>query len=345
MFKKLTKIIFLLGVLGVFLFIAGSIATKRYFTNKATQKAGFIIETALGKKPSTPDEEIITIAKAVFERFRAIEPSQVPALRIRPYVSNNRLPDIFRFQDGVIETNIEKGLCDNASRMLNFLLSQKGYKSVQWNMVTDKNAHSALLVTMPDGRKVFVDPFYGLVAFDKEKNKLISPQEMLQNIKNGAALHETILAFSNKTKTDFYDHFLSVRMAAQGDFLQLKATLPRINSESLFLGKIDGKANDVKHQARQNNMTPFWEYMGHKYNREWVRILEADQNVRLEITLIDTVEDGIITATPKPKIDGKTMTWEIKAGEEIVFRDGLARINWNRLNSYIGVDRIALYPL
>tara|TARA_B100001989_G_scaffold227851_1_gene184241 strand:- start:823 stop:1854 length:1032 start_codon:yes stop_codon:yes gene_type:complete len=342
MLKKSIKALFLLGLSCGLVLIITYLYAKYDYTQQATQKANSLIEQALPQKPASHDEEVIAIAKEIHKRFRATEPSNILQLRLRPYISNARLPSFLRFQDGVLETNVEAGLCDNAARMLKFVLEQKNYESVQWNMVTNTTAHSALLVTLPDGRKVFVDPFYGLAAYKNEK--LTSPQNLQENLKNRIELEDTILKFNEKSDTEFYENFSSVRMAAQGDFLQLTSTLPSADSNPVFLGTIDGNSEDVKHQAGQHHMTPFWEYMGHKYNREWVRVLKAPQDARLEIILIEDVEDGIITSTPAPTVSGKTLSWNLKAGDEITFRDELAKINWSRLNSYIGVDQIVIYP-
>ncbi len=95
----------------------------------------------------------------------------------------------------------------------------------------------------------------------------------------------------------------------------------------------------------KNNMTPYWQYMGHKYNREWVRILKTKEPVRIVMTLLEPAEQGILTASPAPTVNGKILTWELQANDKIIFRDGLAKISLKRMNSYIGVDQIAIYPL
>ena len=58
------------------------------------------------------------------------------------------------------------------------------------------------------------------------------------------------------------------------------------------------------------------------------------------MTLLSPAEDNILIATPEPVVNGNTLTWELKAGETITFRDGLAKPSLKRLNSYIGVDQI-----
>lgn len=257
-------------------------------------------------------------------------------------MSNQRLPDVLRFPEGVVETHVELGMCDNAARMLKFLLKQRGYDSIQWNMVTDSRAHSALLVYLPDGRRGLVDPFYGLAGYDQKQKTLLSPETVQNAMKNGTDIQSAFMIFGEKTETTFYEEFKTARMAPIGENLNIAAKIPIVKDEPLILGKLNGNDLDVKSAASQNKMTPFWHYAGHKYDRSWVRQLTAQQDIRLEFTLVSDVESGIITSTPKPKISGRKMTWDLKAGEQITFRDGDAQVSWRRLNSYIGIDQISI---
>ena len=104
--------------------------------------------------------------------------------KFRSYVTNKRLPEFLRLQDGVLETTLEKGLCDNAARLLSFVLKQEGFHSVQWDMMTPGGGHAALLVTLPDDRKIYVDPLFGVAATDKF-GKLIHPDEAYKLIQAG----------------------------------------------------------------------------------------------------------------------------------------------------------------
>jgi hypothetical protein len=262
-------------------------------------------------------------------------------LRIRPYVTNSRLPEFLRIPSGAIETLVNKGLCDNASRRLAFILKQKGYDSVQWNMVTSAAAHSALLVFLHDGRKVFVDPFYGYLAIDRQSQKLMSLPEAKKHVSSGRSLNSVLTPIDREHS--FYSRLHTMFMAAEGDNLVIRAELPSTTAP-LYLGAINGQDSDVKNAASQAEMTPFWHYMGHRYNREWVRVLSAKQRVRLEITLVSDVQAGVDTATPRPQVNGKKMTWHLNPGDEIKFTDATATISWRRLNSYTGVDQIAIYP-
>lgn len=343
MITRLIRFTLITGIIGLIVGVTAYFGTKTYVTRLATQKAQDIIASLPAS--DQPDDFVTNATRYVFEHFQSQYPKNFLALKIRPYVTNKRLPEILRFPDGAIETLVQKGLCDNASRMLAFLLKQKGYTGIQWNIVTGNNAHSVFLVSLPDGRKVMADPFFGYVAYNKDNGKLASPEFAQEQMRQGAPMQDVFSALSKQAKPEFYKDFSNAFMAAQGENLTITATLPTIEDTPLMLGKIDGDSEDVKGAAKIHGMTPFWNYAGHKYNREWVRVLSAPQDVRLEMTLVAPVENGILTATPPPKVDGKKMIWTLKAGDKITFRDGLAKISLKRLNSYIGVDQIALYPI
>lgn len=324
--------------------LAGWLVIKNISTNIADHKAESIIENAYKDEPPENDnEKIIAITREVFEGFTQMDPGKVPLLRLRSYVTNRRLPEFLRLPTGVIETNIQKGLCDNASRMLAFTLDREGFKSVQWNMVTDKAGHSALLVTMPDGEKILADPFYGVVTKDEHK-KLINPLKAKEIVLSGKPLEHVFVPLTKKSNLSFYKGIANMSMASEGEDMILEAILPKIENTPLFLGEINGEDRDVQIDAAKYNMTPYWNYLGHKYNREWVRVLKAEQPVRLVITLVEEAEKGVITSDKEPEVSGKTLTWHLKNRESLTFRDGLSKISFKRLNSYIGVDQIAIYP-
>ncbi len=342
MFKKLIKFAFISGFVLAILGILGWLIVKSTVTAQADKKASAVIASAYSYGQSSPvsdDQKVIAIAREIFNSFQHKDPATIPLLKVRGYITNDRLPSFLRLGDGVIETHMEQGYCDNASRMLAFILKQEGFSSVQRNMVTNSGGHSALLVTLPnEDRDILVDPFYGYVTTDLN-GELIHPHDAKNLIENGDAFEDVFTPLGEASDPRFYKDIRSMFMGAEGQTLTIEATLPHIGNNPIHLGKIDGKYNDVKSAASQLGITPYWYYMGHKYNREWVRVLKASQPVKIVMTLTEQAEDGILTSTPKPSVDGQTLTWELNAGEEITFRDGLAKISLKRMNSYIPVDQ------
>jgi hypothetical protein len=289
------------------------------------------------------DPYLQEITALVFNSFKPEEPSEDFMLRLRPYLTHSILPAFIRLPNGAIETNIQSGLCDNASRMLAFILRQQGYDSVQWNMVHNSGGHSALLVKTKDDREVFLDPFYGIVA--QHQNQLIS-LDQAQRIISKEREASAIKLLSQDSQLKFYEHLPEMFMAAEGQDLILDFNVPDLRQGSVILGEVDGQFNDVIRDGNAENISGYWHYIGHKYNREWVRELKAPQATKIVVTLADDhVDSGVITSNKTPDIEGNKLTWVLQAGETLVLRDGLAKVSWSRLNSYQYIDRVEFHPL
>lgn len=310
----------------------------------AERKADEIIKISNINFEDSEDKKLISIATEVFKNFEHKDPAIVPVLKLRPFLTNHRIPKFLRLPDGVIETMIQKGYCDNAARMLKFILKQQNYESIQWNMIFPTRSHSALLVTMKDGRAALIDAFYGYVTADQNKY-LTSPEQARIRIAQGNKFEDVFIALGQSSNPNFYQNFQDVSMAAKGENLILEAAIPLLNGKALTLGEIDGNDIDVKDMSAANGLNPYWHYIGHKYNREWIRVLKAKENTKISMTLVDYPIEKILNATPKPIVNGKTLIWHLKSDEKLVLKDSEAKLSFIRLNSYIGVDQIEISPL
>ncbi len=340
MIKNSLKFLTILSFVGLITGLCVWLVVKVVVTEIAKEKAQDIIASAYTAMPhETADEQVIALATEIFKNFEQIDPAHVFAYKLRPYLTNKRLPGVLRLQEGVMETLLNKGLCDNASRLLSFVLRQEAFKARQWDMVTPGGGHAATLVTLPDERNVYVDSLFGVAAMDKNGH-LIHPEEALSLIREGKKPEDIFYALGQKTEYKFYHNFSKVSMAADNDSLIIEAIIPNFSEENLVLGKIDGDFLDVRSALTKNKIGTVYNYVGHRYNRNWVRILRADEPVQVTFILTDDVENGVITSEPKPQISGKKMTWNLKTGEEIRFYDSRAKISWRRLNSYIDIDQI-----
>lgn len=132
-------------------------------------------------------------------------------------------------------------------------------------------------------------------------------------------------------------------MAAQSEPLEMATKLENID-DVILLGSVDGSSTDVHADGVKNKITPYWTYMGHRYDKSWVRSLKLDQPVRIDITLVKKPSQKIITSNKKPQIKGNTLTWNLKAGEVLIFKDGNSSFLWSELKSYIEVDQIKITP-
>lgn len=171
---------------------------------------------------TSEESKIISISKRVFNDFEHANSATIPFYNLRAYITNERLPDFIRFPKGVIETNIQKGYCDNVARMLAFILEQEGFKSTQWNMVTDRGGHSALVVTLSDDREIFIDPYFGGVTIDRNgrPTDLITAQNRFIA---GAKLDDLFLRLGKESDEHFYEDFRTMHMAAEGEALTIQA--------------------------------------------------------------------------------------------------------------------------
>ena len=123
----------------------------------------------------------------------------------------------------------KRGKCDNAARMLAFILAQDGYSSTQWNMVTDADGHSVLRVTLPDGQQIMADPYFGYVAVDGQNN-LIAPDAAQERIRKGTPLDKVLVPLGDRSNPRFYRDFANAHMAAEGDDLTIEAILPALTT-------------------------------------------------------------------------------------------------------------------
>ena len=171
--KKLLLSLALLSFIGVVTILVA----RYYLIESATVKAHEIFAVS----NANIDVTILEITKAINANFQKHKDAQDDAsapllMKLRPYLTNSRLPSWIKIPDGVIETLYARGWCDNAVRMEKFILSLNGLQSKQWDMVKPDAAHAALIVNLPDGKTIFSDPFHGIVVKDPQGN-LAGPQE------------------------------------------------------------------------------------------------------------------------------------------------------------------------
>lgn len=286
----------------------------------------------MGEQNGEPSEIIYQASKLSHEKFvqssgRIGHEARPFLVRLRPILTNYRLPSWIAFPDGAIETLHAGGWCEDAARMLQFILAQYDLPSRQWNMAKPDGAHSALVVDLPGGGMIFTDPFYGVIATDQNGN-LTGP----------FAKDLRFQALSDKSDLSFYKDFEGVVMAARSEEMTIRAIVPE--ELPLTLGGLDGSADDVQSDSMKHRMGSYWTYMGSRYDRAWTRVLKASRPVKVTFILTDDVDDGVVTSNKPPAVSGKTLTWVLDKDEELVLTDGKARLSLLRLNSYIPIDQI-----
>ncbi|WP_343564473.1 hypothetical protein [Kiloniella sp. b19] len=340
-FRLFLKATLIAGITGFATLMIG----RHIMISKAGEKADQIIQALeLENADDLSDQDFTHLTRLVFDNFEQTTHSNYPEIIAARFVTNHRLPDWIRLPNGVMEMLFNRGECNNAASQLTFVLKQLGYKSRQWDMVAEGGGHSALILERDNGDQLFLDPFFGLVAVDTEAGQLISPAHAQQLIRKGQHPDEVFRLLSDGSDASFYQSFASVKMAAQGDNLILDYSLPALHGQTITIGQLDSSIADIMSGGSNNNISAYWHYVGHRYSREWVRKLKAQDDLILEISLIQDATDNILTASPAPSVEGKTLSWSLKKGEEITFTDGEAKLSLSRLNSYLDVDRIVISP-
>ncbi|MAQ71420.1 MAG: hypothetical protein CL565_04420 [Alphaproteobacteria bacterium] len=258
-------------------------------------------------------------------------------------MSHEILPSFISLPHGTVELLLEQGECDNAARMMGYVLNKNNISSVQFNMLNGSSAHSALLVE-PNQNGFLVDPFYGVVTKpDHEGNVLLSPYEIKGKMSGKTSANTYFNLVSDSGKIDFYESFNEAIMSSAGEEMVIDVSLPELDDNRILkIGEINSDSNDVRGGARKLGMSPYWDYMGHKYNREWVRIISARENVSLTFVLTVEVDDKILISNKPPIVDGRKMMWDLSKGERLIFRDGKAERSFTRMSSYIPVDQIVI---
>lgn len=340
MFKKIIRVSFYVSLLILIIALLSWLTVRYLLIEKAKEEGAVMIASITKENPdATDDEKIISTTKAVFETFEHKDASDILIYKLRPYLSNRRLPEFIRLPKGVVAGLTREGYCDSASRWLLFLLQQQGFKSVQWNLASPVSSHAALLVTTGDGRKVFVDPYFGYVTVDKN-GKLINPYTALNRMKAGASFKEVFKPLGKQSDPYFYRNFTEMTMGAQGEPIVFTTTLPSLKKNPLVLGEINGDAEDVKQAGTAKKLGFYWNYLGHQYSRKWVRVLKVTEPVRITMTLVSEPTAGSLNSIGYPDIDGKKITWNLEPGDDLTFVDGLSYPSWKSFKSYVGVDQL-----
>lgn len=320
-------------LLGVMTFLAG-----RLYLIKHAEKIALDI---LHEAKVANVNEIIFVTQHIHKVFhKNRNEKNFPLLfRLRPYLTNERLPRVFRFPEGAIEIIYPYGWCDNAARMAQFIFMQHGVKSKQWNMITPTAAHAALQIKYNE-KEIFLDPFYGVVAEDTENNLLSA--ELAKNEKQKGM--DPFVLISETANKKFYKTFEKVMMSAQGEPLELVSKL-KLDNDVLRIGSVDGSSHDVYKDGVKNKISPHWTYIGHRYDRSWVRRLEPDGPAKVTFILTKQPHKKAITSNKEPIVSGNQLTWHLGEDEQLIFNDGEAGFLWGALKSYIEVDQIIITPL
>ena len=261
--------------------------------------------------------------------------------RLRPYLTHELIPSVFRLPVGAIDTLYVEGMCDAAARTLAYILKAAGIEGSQLNIVNRfTGAHTVVLARFSDGRETMLDPLYGVLP--KHNGELLSPGRAFEI---AATIGGVWQELSPHTRLRFYQHPEHAVFAEQNAGLEIEAPVHLEAGGELVLGRADGDSHDVHVDGWMHNLTHLWTYLGHKHDRGWVRIFTFAQDTRVEIGLTEPVNAGFITTDIAPRIEGNKLVYEVPAGKSLRFVDGYAKRDWARLKSYQDIDYIRFEPI
>lgn len=285
----------------------------------------------------------IEIAKLVHEQYRATERlKDTPLLfKLRPYLTHRFLPEFLRIETGAIEALLIEGKCDSAARTTVFILGSVGIRAEQLNLVGRMGgAHSIVQAFNPDGSTFLLDPLYGVAP--QHNGDVLSIEETTRLQKSGAGARTVWSTITDGSRFHpLYENFPDLWKNTQGAAVEFEVDVDLGNSERLQIGQIDQSSAEVGDAAAKYGLTRYWQYLGHRFDRGWVRTMKFHQPTIVTFILTDNVRDNVITTTRKPNtVSGNTLQYIVQSGEKLSFHDGRAQINWLKLDSYQDVDAI-----
>ncbi|MEH2508709.1 hypothetical protein V1291_000063 [Nitrobacteraceae bacterium AZCC 1564] len=235
---------------------------------------------------------------------------------------------------------ITDGWCDEAAKDLKSVLSYFDIESEQMNMSLQYGgAHSALSVNL-DGKSVYVDPYFGFAAIGSDGH-LVGIDELLANLSDGKGVPASMRRILFFADDRYYQGWHSNKLyySAEGSNMSLAFDIPKLKGRpKLNIGIANKSASDVNFEGALLGYTPYWHYLGSRYDATWTRSATATEDVIFEATTIEDVKPDNIDTDPAPSyIEGKRVGWRLAAGQTLTF-------NWGRVTGSQDVDYWTIKP-
>lgn len=333
---------------GLVVALALAIAGKHALEARARAEArDFIAATgvAVDDKPALA----VALTRRVHEIYRATPDSADPPLlmTLRPYLTHPMLPEPLRVEPGAIEALYLNGLCDSASRVLAFVLRQAGLDAWQMNLVMPLAVHTVVLAQDRAGDTFMLDPLHGVVPV--RGGRLLGPDQAQAAARQGVPQEQLWQTLGPTADPAIYRQFAVAAFAKQNEpmTITVQVRLPQAGETPgvVVLGEEDGASEDVASAAVRRGWTPYWHYLGSRYDREWTRVFRFAQDTRVTFVLTTPPDRRFLTSERRPHIRGREVIYDIPAGDSLRLRDGLAGRSWLHFRSYQDVDYVRLEAL
>lgn len=295
---------------------------------------------------TTPDEKILALTRAYHNHYINSLASPQTGLEqrlhlVRGYLSSTFLPGFIRMDPGVVELLFltGTGACGNASRALAFVLQVMGYDAHQINIVSPSEHHAAMIARDKTGREMLIDPSYGFIP--TRNGRIISPTEYQNALRSGDGSVQAELFSARASDAWYKEHFANATFAPQGARHVIKNSL-HVPETGIAFGRADNSSSDVDTATSLARATPYWSYLGHRFDRGYIREYAFDRAVTVVFTLTEPAQAKFVTANLRPTIDGRKVTFDIPKGKTLIFHDGRAPRDFATLRSYQDVDFVTI---
>ncbi|KAA5601924.1 hypothetical protein [Blastochloris sulfoviridis] len=331
---KIVRSVFILSLIVVVFLIITKIGIEIAALSKAAT-----ISKASSEISTDKDRLAIEMTRHIHASF--VKSSQLPRYKSILYILSSRhIPQFFRVNQEAVDLLFPYGLCDSAARALIFLLESRGIDADQINIVDDTTGHSGVVAEIDGGRHIFLDPFFGVVPL--QDGRIAGPEPVLT--RSGRPMQWHAVAASGRA--DFYLEMHSPRFARQGDTLNIEVEVPIGAGEQMHIGTVDGSSKDVRRNSSHLKLTTFWDYLGSRYDRSWVRTMRFKNDAEITIFTINKMNKYFVKTNVDPINSGeKYINYRIRGGDSLIFYDGLAEIDWLSFSGYQEIDAILITGL
>ncbi|MEM7650796.1 MAG: hypothetical protein AAF204_01780, partial [Pseudomonadota bacterium] len=270
-------------------------AAKFYIEGQADKKLeSFTQDVAKYEKPSA---FMLNATLHVFNLFNEGNEKFSPHFlsNLEPVLTSKYLPEIIRTQKGAIDTmQPEFGNEMSAARMLGYVLAKRDIKSIPWRILSPRGLKTGVVADLNDGAYRYLDPADGVVAMYDNK-VLIGPYAAREVMMDDLDHRELFVKLIEEADQSFYEGFAHTMMAPPGSKLYVNVVAP-VFEEPLVLGALDGNSDDVAAASSEVSLTPFFDYLGQKYDAGIQRKMNFTEAAKVTITLADNYDEALLTS-------------------------------------------------
>ena len=340
---KSIKIILSLGIILVCAAAVGAWFAKSSIESSADKNVAGFIEKAEAYK--APEAFMMNATLYVFEQLQQIpnSTSSNPWAAFKPYVTCSMLPSFLRTSEAAFDSAHPQADEKSAVGMLSYILEKRGIASIPWRILAPKGIKTAVAASLGDGTYRYLDPVAGVVAMFENK-VLIGPYAAREIMMNGTHHQKVFVKLTEEADPSFYEDFAHTMMAPPGYRLDVNVAAP-VYEEPIVFGAVDGNSDDVAEAAAKLDLTPFFDYIGQKYEAGIQRKVHFTDPARVTLVLADAYDAGMMTANIEPKVEGNKLIFEVPEDQPLIFNDAKVVTSWLSKKNHTPIDQLIIEKL